>query len=176
MTSTVLDRSAKEMQGADSAQQGFDLKTTGQKWSSDEYHTLSSLTSAHDDRQTPATATTVSDDPTKIDVYPVLTTDLPPYVARNKYVRNANGYSYVGRQGYRQDDGRVVDDQRSEYATDAANAVSKWNRYDFGTNKTVFFQKAISNRLEVLDFGKLMVPQTRLCSIMTTPQCIKNTN
>lgn len=127
----VAHRSGKEMLGGDSAQQQvFDLKTTGQKWSSDDYQTLSSLTSVQDDRQAPSAADNSPPEPPKIDVYPVLTTDVPPYTARNKYVRNpAVGYLHTGRHGHGYQETGAIDDQRSEYTTGNANVVSKWNRY-----------------------------------------------
>ncbi|CAH1726177.1 unnamed protein product [Aphis gossypii] len=106
--------------------QGLDLlsaglKTTGQKWSSDEYQTLSSLQQTSDDGS-PQSVTT------KVDIYPALTTDLPPFVARSRYVSNHMHppyfhHLYDGDMNTHQQETTDLEDQRSEYS------AAKWNRY-----------------------------------------------
>lgn len=134
---TTRGRSARDMQYARSNTQGLDvtpdLKTTGQKFSSDEYHTLSSLT--------PDNA--VSDDSPvtpKVDAYPPLTVAdssplVPPpqsFITRSRYV-GSNPYLYGGVGGgraYRPDVDVDSGDQLSEYSTSNVNAVPKWNRLE----------------------------------------------
>lgn len=111
--SAANHRSAKEIEQKNNML-GLDvtseLKTTGHKWSPEDYHTLSSLT---------ANDQSVSDDSgSKIsDVYPALTTDSPPFVVRSRFVRNP----YLYGRGEQQDL-EVIGDQRPEF--------SKWTRYN----------------------------------------------
>lgn len=120
---------------------GSDFRTTGQKWSSDEYHTLSSLTSNEPGVRSPPppqstgmpAAVPVLDDPVAQDAekdehaYPALTTDpsLPFVITRDVtggYVRNP--YTYGASLGYHAQDPDT--DRRPEYSTN--NVVPKWNR------------------------------------------------
>ncbi|XP_026807690.1 uncharacterized protein LOC113550188 [Rhopalosiphum maidis] len=120
-------RTPKDMREPKTDAQGLDLlsaglKTTGQKWSSDEYQTLSSLqqTTSDDSSSQPVT--------TKVDIYPALTTDSLPFVARSQYVSNHLHPPYLhhlydsDKNTYQQET-TESEDQRSEYST------VKWNRY-----------------------------------------------
>lgn len=81
-------RSSKEIKSNSNVQEldgiSSELKTTGHKWLSDEYHIFSSLLTS------PKDISAVNNSPvtTKIDTYPMLTTDSPPFITRNRYVRN----------------------------------------------------------------------------------------
>ncbi|CAI6362634.1 unnamed protein product [Macrosiphum euphorbiae] len=117
-------RTPRDMRELKIDAQGLDLlsaglKTTGQKWSSDEYQTLSSLQQTSDDGSPPVTA--------KVDVYPALTTDSPPLVARSRYVSNHLHPPYLhhlyGGDTNIQQETTDPEDQRSEYS------AAKWNRY-----------------------------------------------
>lgn len=119
---------------------GSDFRTTGQKWSSNEYHTLSSLTTNDPGVRSPPssssgtpTAVPVVDDPVTQDTdkdepeYPALTTDSsPPFVitrgVAGGYVRNP--YTYGVSLDYHVQNPDT--DHRPEYSTN--NAVPKWNR------------------------------------------------
>lgn len=132
----------------------FGLKTTGHKWSADEYHTLSTLQQEqqrqHDDRQPPVadegTATETAAGPEAAAVYPALITadtspsppppPSPPLMSRNRYVvgyRAPIGYQHQGGGGgrsvanyYHHRDNDVVDDRmQPEYSMSAATPV--WN-------------------------------------------------
>lgn len=121
-------RTPRDMRELKIDAQGLDLlsaglKTTGQKWSSDEYQTLSSLQQTSDDGSPPVTA--------KVDVYPALTTDSPPLVARSRYVSNHLHPPYLhppylhhlyGGDTNIQQETTDPEDQRSEYS------AAKWNR------------------------------------------------
>lgn len=117
-------RTPRDMREPKIDHQGLDLlsgglKTTGQKWSSDEYQTLSSLQQTSDEGSPPVTA--------KVDVYPALTTDSPPFVTRSRYVSNYLHPPYLhhlyGDSTNIQQETPDPEDQRSEYS------VAKWNRY-----------------------------------------------
>jgi hypothetical protein len=113
-----------------------DLKTTGQKFSSDEYHTLSSLTSDN----------SVVDDPPvtpKMGVHSQLTIAdstppplIPPpppqsFITRSRYV-GSNPQQFGGGgdgRAYRPDI-FIDSDQIPEYSTSNVNAFPKWNRLD----------------------------------------------
>lgn len=119
-------RSSKEMKAANGNDHGLDvslpeLKTAGQKWSSDEYHTTSSQTSFEENGavdNSPVTA--------EIDVHPILTTDSPPFIIRSKYIRNSHA---VAPGGYREETDSAND--RPQYPIGHNNiAAPKWNRYD----------------------------------------------
>lgn len=114
----------------------FDLKTTGQKWSSGEYHTLSSLTSSsqqnqqHDDHYPLVVDDNQSAEEPKMDVVHLeLTTDMPPFLMRSKYVKSPAGYLYNGGRSTEYYQDSVIDDQRPEYSTSIVNVVPKWNKY-----------------------------------------------
>jgi len=103
-----------------------DIRTTGQKWSSDEYHTLSSLTS----NGVVATPDDSTKNVGKDDTYPALMTDLssPVFIPRNGYIRNPYLYGSDGggdRDYYVDGDGM----QHFDYSTINGNTISKWNRY-----------------------------------------------
>jgi len=120
-------RTSRDMREQKTDAQGLDLlsaglKTTGQKWSSDDYQTLSSLQqTSSDDSSPPVTA--------KVDVYPALTTDSPPFVARSRYVSNHLHPPYLhhlyGGDMNIQQEITDPEDQRSEYS------AAKWNRYTY---------------------------------------------
>lgn len=122
-TARADHRTPRDMRELKIDAQGLDLlsaglKTTGQKWSSDEYQTLSSVQQTSDDGSPPVTA--------KVDVYPALTTDSPPFVARSRYVSNHLHPPYLhhlyGGDTNIQQETVDPEDQRSEYST------AKWNR------------------------------------------------
>ncbi|XP_025420429.1 uncharacterized protein LOC112690593 [Sipha flava] len=134
---TIRSRSARDMQEMRSNTQGLelssDLKTTGQKFSSDEYHTLSSLTSDN----------SVVDDPPvtpKMGVHSQLTIAdstppplIPPpppqsFITRSRYV-GSNPQQFGGGgdgRAYRPDI-FIDSDQIPEYSTSNVNAFPKWN-------------------------------------------------
>jgi len=102
------------------------IRTTGQKWSPNEYHTLSSLTS----NGVAATSDDSIKNVEKDDTYPALTTDLPSpvFIPRNNYIRNPYLYGSGGdgdRDYYVDGDGM----QHFDYSTINGNMISKWNRY-----------------------------------------------
>lgn len=114
----------------------FDLKTTGQKWSSGEYHTLSSLTSSsqqnqqHDDHYPLVVDDNQPAEEPKMDlVHLELTTSMPPFLMRSKYVKRPAGYPYSGGRSNEYYQDNVIDDQRPEYSTSIVNVVPKWNKY-----------------------------------------------
>lgn len=119
-------RTPKDMRELKTDAQGLDLlsaglKTTGQKWSSDEYQTLSSLQQTSDEGS-PQPVTT------KVDIYPALTTDSPPFVARSRYVSNHLHppyfhHLYDSDMNTHQQETTDLEDQRSEYS------AAKWNRF-----------------------------------------------
>lgn len=147
---TVRSRSARDMQEMRANTQGLeltpDLKTTGQKFSSDEYHTLSSLTSDNAVvDEPPATQKVSAHPPLPIaDSTPPPLISPPSFITRGRYVGSSphlfgNG---DGGRAYRPDI-FVDSDQIPEYSTSNGNAMSKWNRLD----KTVIDQ---TNRIHII--------------------------
>lgn len=129
--------------------QGLDLsaepKTTGHRWSSEEYHTLSSLTSrdddgdGDDDGRRPPTRSTDDRSLKETDggepepVYPALTTESPgAYFGRNKYTGGGRYYHLLSA-GKEPVEDVVVDggDQIPEYTAVPSVIpipVPRWNR------------------------------------------------
>lgn len=99
-------------------------KTTGQKSSADEYHTLSSL-------QAPEAAAIPADGSqpvtANVEVYPTLPTDPPltSFVTRSRYIRHPP-YFGAGRDFGK--DVETANDQRPEYSIGSTNVAPKWNR------------------------------------------------
>lgn len=116
-------RSSKEMK-ANSNNQGLDLspdlKTTGQKWSTDEYRTLSSETSSKQNAAVDNSPVT-----TEIDIYPILTTDSPSFVTRSRNVRNPHAVVTPG--GYREE--IDLENDRPQYPIGHNIVTPKWTRY-----------------------------------------------
>lgn len=127
-----LHRTARDMRELKMDAQGLDLlsaglKTTGQKWSPEEYHTLSSLqqqqTSSDNGPSAPVTA--------KVDlIHPALTTDSPSLITRSRYVNNYQHPSYLRHlfgDAKNQQETANPEDQLSEYS-DNGVTLPKWNR------------------------------------------------
>ncbi|XP_025198295.1 uncharacterized protein LOC112596724 [Melanaphis sacchari] len=120
-------RTPRDMQELKTNAHGLDLlsaglKTTGQKWSSDEYQTLSTLQqqTSDDDSLQPVT--------TKVDIYPALTTNSLPFVTRTQYVSNHLHQPYYHNmheddRNTHQQETMDLEDQRTGYSP------AKWNRY-----------------------------------------------
>lgn len=111
-----LNRTSKEFQEKSRSMKDpviVELKTTGRKFTSDDYNTFSSLTS---DIVVETPSSTANPK-----VFPSLTTGPPPFITRGRYIRNPFYYS--------KDDQEVEfdDDQQAELLLNAG--VPKWNRY-----------------------------------------------
>lgn len=90
-----------------------ELKTTGRKWTSNDYNTFSSLTSDIVVETSSSTASPKS--------YPSLTTSVPTFVTRGRYIRNPFYFSKEDQEV------EFEDDQHGDVMVN--NGVPRWNRY-----------------------------------------------
>ncbi|XP_050442508.1 uncharacterized protein LOC126846764 [Adelges cooleyi] len=107
------NRTSKELH----AGEGKSLPDVGdRKWTSDVYHTLSSLTPD-------VTVDAVATANTKSSVYPPLTTGSPSFVTRGRYIRNPYYYNNKNDQEM-----EIADEQHADVVINAG--VPRWNRYN----------------------------------------------
>lgn len=112
------NRSSKELQEKSRLIEdpALELKTTGRKLSSDDYNTYSSLTSDVI-VETPSSSSGVSPK-----MYPSLTTNVPTFVTRGRYIRNPFYFT--------KDDQEVEFDEDQHTDLLLNGGIPKWNRFE----------------------------------------------